>query len=113
MLEKLTADYGAEPAARVTWIRHWIATGFAAIEARVASAAGRHAVGDQISVADIFLVPQVYNARRVGLDLTPYPGIVAADLAARKLPAFAAAGARSPKRSLLSFPIRRVALSTR
>ena len=47
--------------------------------------------GDQITLADICLVPQVYNARRAGLDLAPYPGIAAADAAAREQPAFAAA----------------------
>jgi maleylpyruvate isomerase len=91
VLEKLTADYGAGGDARAAWNRHWIATGFDAIEARLAAVAGRHAVGDRISLADICLVPQVYNAHRVGLDLTPYPRIVAADAAARNLPAFRAA----------------------
>lgn len=91
VLEKLTADYGADPDARGAWYRHWIAIGFDAIEARLATAAGRHAVGDRVSLADICLVPQVYNARRSGLDLAPYPLIAAADAAAQKLPAFAAA----------------------
>lgn len=89
--EKLTADYGADTAARFAWARHWIAIGFGVIEARLAATAGRHAVGDRITLADIFLVPQVYNARRFGLDLAPYPRIVAADTAARALPAFTAA----------------------
>jgi maleylpyruvate isomerase len=91
VLEKLAADYGAGVDARGAWNRHWIVTGFDAIEARLAAVAGRHAVGDRISLADICLVPQVYNAHRVGLDLTPYPRIVAADAAARNLPAFTAA----------------------
>jgi maleylpyruvate isomerase len=93
VLEKLAADYGAGDAARAAWKRHWIGTGtgFGAIEARLAAIAGRHAVGDQITLADICLVPQVYNARRFGLDLAPFPRIVAADAAAREQPAFAAA----------------------
>jgi maleylpyruvate isomerase len=91
VLEKLTADYGAGPEARAAWNRHWIAAGFDAIETRLAAMAGRHAIGDRISLADICLVPQVYNALRVGLDLAPYPRITAADAAARKLPAFMAA----------------------
>jgi maleylpyruvate isomerase len=91
VLEKLTADYGAGPEARAAWNRHWIATGFDAIENRLIAAAGRHAVGDRISLADICLVPQLYNACRVGLDLAPYPRIAAAGAAARELPAFAAA----------------------
>ncbi|HEX3494247.1 MAG TPA: maleylacetoacetate isomerase [Methylocella sp.] len=91
VLEKLTADYGAGAGARAAWNRHWIGTGFGAIEARLATIAGRHSAGDQITLADICLVPQVYNARRFGLDLAPYPRIVAADAAAREEPAFAAA----------------------
>ncbi|MCL2452043.1 MAG: maleylacetoacetate isomerase [Alphaproteobacteria bacterium] len=91
VLEKLTQDYGAVPLARVAWSRHWLATGFATIEARLAVTAGRHAVGNAISLADICLVPQVYNAHRFGLDLAPYPRIVTADEAASKLPAFEAA----------------------
>jgi maleylacetoacetate isomerase len=90
--EKLAADYGASAEHRAEWNRQWIAAGFEAIEDRLASVAGRHAVGDRISLADVCLVPQVYAARhRVGLDLAPYPRIAAADAAARELPAFAAA----------------------
>jgi maleylacetoacetate isomerase len=93
VLEKLAADYGAGADTREAWKRHWIGTGtgFGAIEARLAAIAGRHAVGDAITLADICLVPQVYNARRFGLDLAPFPRIVAADAAAREQPAFAAA----------------------
>jgi maleylpyruvate isomerase len=91
VLEKLAADHGARAGAWAPWNRHWIGIGFRAIEARLAAIAGCHAVGDEITLADICLVPQVYNARRAGLDLAPYPRIVAADAAAQKEPAFAAA----------------------
>lgn len=89
VLNKLTSDFGAELSDRQAWNRHWIATGFAAIEARLKETAGHHAIGDRISLADVCLVPQVYNARRFELDLTPYPFIAAADAAANALPAFA------------------------
>ncbi|HUB65693.1 MAG TPA: maleylacetoacetate isomerase [Methylocella sp.] len=91
VLDKLTADYGAGEEARAAWVRHWIEKGFGSIETRLAAVAGRHAVGDRISLADICLVPQVYNARRFALDLASFPRIVAADAEARKLPAFVAA----------------------
>lgn len=91
VLDKLSAEFGADAAARAAWNRHWIALGFDAIEARLASSAGRFAVGDAPTLADICLVPQVYNARRWELDLAPYPRILAADAAARAVPAFAAA----------------------
>lgn len=91
VLEVLSKDFGAGGAARAAWSQRWIARGFAAIEARLVHSAGRHAVGDQITLADIFLTPQVYNARRFGLDLSAYPRIVAADASARTDPAFIAA----------------------
>ena len=91
VFEKLAADFGARPDTHASWNRHWIAAGFDAIEARLTSTIGRYAVGDTISLADLCLVPQVYNARRYGVDLMPYPCIAAADAAAKELPAFAMA----------------------
>jgi maleylpyruvate isomerase len=91
VLTKLGTDFGADDAARRDWAKHWIAAGFDAIESRLAGSAGSHAIGDKITLADICLVPQTYNARRFELDLSPYPRIVAADAAARSLPGFAAA----------------------
>jgi maleylpyruvate isomerase len=97
VLDKLTADFGADSDNRQAWMHHWIAAGFSAIETRLKETAGRHAIGDQISLADVCLVPQVYNARRLKLDLTPYPSVVAAEAAASILPAFmAAAPERQP-----------------
>jgi maleylpyruvate isomerase len=97
VLETLAKDYGVDSASRIAWAQRWIARGFSSIEARLASVAGRHAIGDQITLADICLTPQVYNARRFGLDLSPYPRIVEADAAARRLPAFeSAAPERQP-----------------
>jgi maleylpyruvate isomerase len=91
VLNQLAADYGAEAMAKAAWAQRWIALGFEAIEARLAQSAGRFAVGDRMTLADICIVPQVANARRFRLDLTPYPRIVAADAAARAEPAVAAA----------------------
>ncbi|SFK30055.1 maleylacetoacetate isomerase [Methylocapsa palsarum] len=91
VLETLAKDYGVDSGARVAWARRWIARGFPSIEARLTAIAGRHAIGDQITLADICLTPQVYNARRFGLDLSPYPRIVDVDAAAREVAAFASA----------------------
>lgn len=91
VLDKLSADFGADTAYREAWNRHWMSAGFAAIEARLATTAGQYSLGDEISLADICLVPQIYNARRLGLDLAAFPHIVAVDAAARALPAFATA----------------------
>lgn len=79
-----------EPA-RLQWIRHWIATGFNALEAQLASQPASYACGEVPGLLDACLVPQVFAARRFGLDLNPYPHIVRVDSALAALPAFAAA----------------------
>jgi maleylacetoacetate isomerase len=91
VLEKLTGDFGAADEYRSAWNRHFISAGFAAIEARLAQTVGRFAVGDTPSVADICLVPQLYNARRFGLDLSPFPRLSAVAARAGRHRAFAAA----------------------
>ena len=88
---KHLAGLGLDQAARDDWYRHWIGEGFEALEALAAPRAGRHLFGDGITVADICLVPQMFNARRFEVDLAPYPALVAADSAATRLDAFAAA----------------------
>ncbi len=90
VLSRLT-DMGVDEATRGAWSRYWIETGFEAVEARLAHLPGPFALGDQPTLADICIVPQVFNARRFGVDLTPYKRIVALDAAAAKLEAFAAA----------------------
>jgi maleylpyruvate isomerase len=85
-------ELGVDDKARTAWSQHWIATGFDAIEKRLTELdAGPFAFGDTPSLADICIVPQVFNARRFGLDLTPYPRIRAIDDAAGKIEAFAVA----------------------
>jgi maleylpyruvate isomerase len=83
-------ELGVNDAARTSWSRHWIETGFAAIEARLSRMPGPFAFGDQPTLADICIVPQVFNARRFGVDLTPFPRIREIDAAAASVPAFAA-----------------------
>lgn len=77
--------------ARDDWYRHWVAEGFAALESLAAPRAGRFLFGDSPSLADICLVPQMYNARRFEAPLDAFPTLVAADAAATALEPFAAA----------------------
>ncbi|HEY0311916.1 MAG TPA: maleylacetoacetate isomerase [Allosphingosinicella sp.] len=77
--------------ARDAWYRHWIAKGFAALEALAAARAGRYLYGDTPTLADLCLVPQIYNARRFAVPLDDYPTLVRADAKACAHPAFAAA----------------------
>ncbi|WP_116089714.1 maleylacetoacetate isomerase [Sphingomonas crusticola] len=73
------------------WVAHWIDEGFAALEVMIARHGNGFAFGDFPTMADCFVVPQVYNAERVGIDLAPYPQLTAAAATARAHPAFAAA----------------------
>ncbi len=74
------------------WYQHWIAEGFASLEALVRRfSGGRYCCGDTVSVADVCLVPQVYNARRFDCDLAAYPTILRIADGLRAEPAFARA----------------------
>jgi maleylacetoacetate isomerase len=83
---------GAGSAARDTWISHWICAGFAALEAMFAQTPDApFAAGDAPGLADIFLVPQVFNARRYHVELGAFPRLVEIADRAAALPEFAAA----------------------
>ena len=75
------------------WARHWITLGLVALEQMVRSAPrrGNFCFGDAPSLADICLVPQLYNARRFGCDLSGCPTLAQIDAACSALPAFAEA----------------------
>ena len=89
VLRHLEEKLGLEKAARDDWYRHWVEVGFAALERWLAKDnAGRFCHGDTPSLADICLVPQVFNARRFSVDLHLYPRILAIDAECRALPAF-------------------------
>jgi maleylpyruvate isomerase len=91
VLQALRQDFGADEDQVRAWIARWTGEGLAALETLVARHGGTHAFGDAPSFADCHIVPQLYNARRFGVDLTPFPRLCAVDAAACALPAFAAA----------------------
>jgi maleylpyruvate isomerase len=93
VLQYLESPLSVAQATRDEWYRHWVAAGFAALEDALGrdGARGRFCYGDQPGMADVCLVPQIYNARRYSVDLAPYPRIVAIDAACAELPAFASA----------------------
>jgi maleylpyruvate isomerase len=68
------------------WYHHWVIEGFKAIEAMIAR--GPYACGTHVTLADVCLVPQVFNARRLKVPLDQFPKIVAVETACLKLPAF-------------------------
>jgi maleylpyruvate isomerase len=93
VLRRLKSQFGAEQPAVDEWYHHWIRQGFDGIEARLAREAetGTFCHGEAPTLADICLVPQVGNAVRFEVDLSPYPTIRRIAEACNALPAFAAA----------------------
>ena len=93
----LKGEMGLDDERYQAWYAHWIARGFRALETWLnAPAAGRFCHGDEPTLADCFLVPQVYNAERFDCDLSPYPRIREIAGRCRALPAFAAAPEQQP-----------------
>lgn len=99
VLKYLTGELGVSEAQKDEWYRHWIAEGLAALEAMAKARAGAYLFGDEPTLADVCLVPQLYNARRFNVPLDPYPYLRRADETATAHPAFAAA---HPDRHIIS-----------
>jgi maleylacetoacetate isomerase/maleylpyruvate isomerase len=97
VLQYLARHAGFDETKQADWYRHWVIEGLRALEARLASEpeTGRYCHGDTPGLADCFLVPQLYNARRFGCDLEPYPTVVRIDAACGELPVFRAAAAEA------------------
>jgi maleylacetoacetate isomerase len=93
VLNYLRSPLGCEPAEVDTWYRHWVYEGFAALESQVRrfTGDGRHSFGRELTLADVCLVPQMYNARRLQCDLTAYPTLRAVSSHLESLSAFARA----------------------
>ena len=91
VLRYLKDVLGVEQDARDSWYRHWVISGLIALEALAAPQAGSFLFGDAPGLADICLVPQLYNARRFAVPLDDYPTLRRADASAAALDAFASA----------------------
>jgi maleylacetoacetate isomerase len=91
VLKYLSGPLDQPPTARDAWYRHWVAEGLAALETMAAPRAGAMLFGDAPTLADICLVPQLYNARRFDVALDAYPTLVRAEGEANRLEAFASA----------------------
>lgn len=72
-VQKMVVDLTNDDSKMAYWTKHWILGGLKAIETTLAKTAGRFCVGNEVTVADLCLVPQMYNALRFGVDVTPFP----------------------------------------
>lgn len=90
VLKYLKHELQASDDARNAWYRHWVTLGLGAVESMLAgtSATGKFCHGDTPSLADLCLVPQVFNARRLDCDLSAMPTVVRIDAACREIQAF-------------------------
>ena len=91
VLKRLREDFALDQAGIDAWAGHWIAPGFDALEVLVTRDGAGWCFGDTPTLADCYLVPQLYSARRFNLDLTPWPTLVAVEARAGVHSAFVSA----------------------
>lgn len=93
VLSYLSKALDVEDSDRTAWYQHWINLGFAGIEQLLARSdhTGKFCHGTSPTLADACLIPQLYNAHRFNVDLSPYPHILRIEAACQDHPAFVAA----------------------
>lgn len=91
VLKFLTGPMGLSDAQKLSWIHHWLETGLTALERELATERGSFSYGDTPTMADCCLVPQLYNARRFGVDVARFPVLHEIDERCRRIDAFNAA----------------------
>jgi maleylacetoacetate isomerase len=91
VLNYLADEFGASGDVKNKWAKHWMELGLAGLEKRLKNTAGDYCFGFDLTMADVCLVPQVYNAQRFELDMQAYPLIQRIAQNCNKLPAFIAA----------------------
>ena len=69
----LEAKHGYGPSQKEEWIQHWSQQGFEALEKILQKTSGKFCFGDEVTSADIFLIPQVFSAKIFKVDMSPYP----------------------------------------
>lgn len=89
VLQYLTNTLDVNDDQKSRWYANWIIKGFDALEQRLQQTRGKYSVGDQVTLVDVCLVPQVYNAKRFNVDLTTYPNILDVTASLNQLSAFA------------------------
>ena len=75
VLQYLTNQLSIDDKVKLTWLHHWMTTGFTNLEAQLVKTSGLYCFGDQVTMADVCLIPQSYNAKRFGVNMSHYPNI--------------------------------------
>ena len=88
VLKYLKAEFGASQDQVDTWYRHWLARTFGPIEARLAQLDTGEFLFEAPGLFEVLLIPQMYNARRFALDMSPYPHMTRIEEACLALPEF-------------------------
>ncbi|WP_041417561.1 maleylacetoacetate isomerase [Shewanella woodyi] len=88
VLQYLAKGLNLDDDAKSAWYHHWIHEGFAALEKQLIKYSGRYCFGDSVTLVDLCLVPQVYNANRFKVGLEAYPNIVRITQNCNQLDAF-------------------------
>lgn len=88
VLNYLKSEFAATPQQVEAWYRHWLTRTFLPVEARLAQHGAGDFLFDTPGLFEVVLLPQIYNARRFGLDLAPYPHIARIEAACLPLEAF-------------------------
>ncbi|MCL1127631.1 maleylacetoacetate isomerase [Shewanella surugensis] len=88
VLQYLTQHLGLDDEGKKNWYQHWIKQGFSALEEQLENGVGQYCFGNDVTLADLCLIPQVYNAERFNVDLSLYPNIERVNRACLKLDAF-------------------------
>lgn len=91
VLKHLTGAMGLSEEQKLQWYRHWVQVGFEAVERQLQRHAGTFCVGDSVTLADLCLVPQVFNAQRFDCPLDGFPTVMRVFEHCMSLPAFQAA----------------------
>lgn len=84
VMQQVKASGGDDKA----WCKYWVARGMTAVETVLQETAGRYCVGDQVTYADLYLIPQLYSCRRFGVDPSVFPTSLRIEQACESLPAF-------------------------
>ncbi|MEE2756529.1 MAG: maleylacetoacetate isomerase [Myxococcota bacterium] len=91
VMQRLGREFGLDKSAQQSWSRGWIEFGFEALHNLVERHGATYSFGDQVTLADLALIPQLYNARRFNVELERFPRLLEIESALIQIPAFISA----------------------